>query len=366
MGAVVNMAEFRGFACETSEVWQPAGRDLFQRVGFCDWVSIYQRHTSPVKKYSNGAIVTVDEHGEVTGIVLKRHQFKGSHESAIMLRSDGETVEFSGNVSKFNRMDNVFGLPFQSCIEKINRICEQAGLPPFSEGRRFVSNNNGHPEVKWTGAKITRLDVTENFQTGSRDNARHFMRFLQQQQASRLKTGTYGDEETVDYGRGSRHVYFKVYTKGAEIERHAGKVPSEYLQTLANWCHEVGLVRAELTVKSRKLRDLGCSYLGGFNMKLIEQEFAQKCEVFTRASAEVEDLPKLPRALMGTLRAWEHGDSLHHLSKATFYRHRAALLPYGIDIAIKSNVTQLKTRTRVIKLGPVPVPSWYELEETGT
>lgn len=367
MGSVVNLSEYRGFACETTPVWELARKDHFQRTGFCDWVSLYQRFDHPVKKFSDGALLTVDKHGEVRGMVLKRERFEGSHESSIMLRSDGETVEFSGNVSKFNREDNVFGLPFQTCLDKINDICQQAGLPAFSEGHRYVSSVHGEPVSKWTGAKITRLDITENFQTGSRDNASYFMRFLQEQQASRLKTGTYGDGETVDYGRHSRHLYFKVYTKGREIRDHAGRNITPYLSRLAEWADDIGLVRAELTIKARKLRDLGCQYLGGFNMKLVEQEFADKCSVFTRANAEVEELPKLPKALLGTLRMWESGDDLAgKMPKATFYRHRAALLPHGIDISVKSSVTRLKTRTRVIKLGPVAIPSWYELEETGT
>lgn len=367
MGSIINLSDYRGFSCETPEVWSKSGQDLFQRTGFCDWVSIYQRHTHPVKKFSKGAILTIDEHGEVVSMVLKRDRFEGSHESAVMLRSDGETVEFSGNVSKFNRKDNVFGYTFESCLRKINKICEQAGLPHFTAGDRYLSNVNGNPGIRWTGAKVTRLDITENFGTGSVENASHFMRFLQGQQASRLKTGTYGDEETVDYGRGSRHLYFKLYNKAKEIRRHAAKLKCAddlYLGKLADWCDEVGLVRAELTLKARKLRDLGCDYLGGFNMALIEQEFAAKCDTFTRADAEIEELPKLPSSVLGTLRMWENGDDVAgKLSRATFYRHRAALLPFGTDISIKSSVARLKMRTRVIKLGPVAVPSWYELDE---
>lgn len=369
MGALINLDDYRGFACETSPVWTSSRQDLFQRTGFCDWVSIYQRHFTPVKKFSAGAIITVDEHGEIVSMVLKRERFEGSHESAVMLRSDGETVWFDGNVSKFNRKDNVFGFTFAECLRRINEICDMVGLPHFTEGERYLSNVNGNPGMRWTGAKVTRLDITENFATGSRDNASHFMRFLQEQQASRLKTGTYGDEETVDYGRGSRHVYFKLYNKAKEIRRHALKTKNaddEYLNRLADWCDDVGLVRAELTLKARKLRDIGCDYLGGFNMKHAEQEFVDKCGVFTRADAQVDDLPKLPASVLGTLRMWENGDDVSgKLSRATFYRHRSALLPHGVDIAIKSSTTRLKMRTRVIKLGPVAIPSWYELNSKG-
>ena len=36
-------------------------------------------------------------------------------------------------------------------------------------------------------------------------------------------------------------------------------------------------------------------------------------------------------------------------------------LQYGVDIAVKSNVKQFPQKTRVIKLGPVSPPDFYEL-----
>lgn len=368
MGAVINLSQYRGFACETDDNWKSVEKDWFQRTGFCDWVSIYQRHNHPVKKVNDGAFMTYDKDGVLQNVSLKREKVEGSHSSSIKIRSDGEVVEFEGNVSKWNRPDNVFGLSFESCLNKINQIMESHGLPPFTEGTRFVTSKDGNPVIEWTGARVTRLDVTENFSTGGKDNASHFMRWLEGQQASRTKTQTYGNGETVSFGgkgkKGSRHSYFKVYYKAQELRDHARDKADPYIIRLADWAEEQGIVRAELTLHSRKLRDLGCSFLGGFNMKLLEAEFARKCEVFTRADAEVDELPKLPMAVLGTLRMWENGDDIMSvLSRATFYRHRAALLPHGIDIAIKSSVTKLKMRTRVITLGPVAVPEWYQLEE---
>jgi replication protein CRI/X family protein len=360
---VIQLADFRTFACETpSSQWSVQDQCLSQRVGFCDWVTMYQRHPGGnLRRFSDGAVLMIDRHGETKSMTLKRERFEGSHESAVMIRCDGETVEFSGNVSKFNRQDNVFGLTFDLCLSKINGILSSLDLPEFTSGSRYISNMNGNPALRWTGAKVTRLDITENFATGCREDASHFMRFLQGQQASRIKTGTFGDGETVDFGRGSRRLYFKVYSKGPELRRH-GK--GEYITKLADWADDVGLVRAELTLKSLKLADLGCSYLGGVNMKVIEAEFLDKCSVFTRAEAEVADLPELPSQVLGTLRMWENGDNVvAKLSRATYYRHRLLLLPFGIDISIRSNVVRMQARTRVIKLGPVTAPSFYQHDE---
>lgn len=355
-------------------------------VGFCDWISIYQQHGGNLPRFADGAVLRIDKNGEVVTTTLKSVKVEGSHESAIFIRCDGDTVRFDGNVSKFGRPDNVFGYSFIQCIGQINNILSELGLPAFTEGDRFMTNFKGNPRSVWTGARVTRVDITQNFVTGSKENAYHFMRFLAGQQASRIKTQTIGDGETVDFGRGSRNMYFKVYSKGPELRKHisGAKAPrtiphlpglldvdpslrkqppsNDYLLKLADWCDEVGLVRAELTVKSTKLHALGCNYLGGYDMKQLEIEFEKACEVFTRASAEVEEITELPKHLLSTYRMWQAGDALpEKLSRATFFRHRKELLPYGCDIAIKSNVVPLKMKTRVIRLGPASQPEWYEL-----
>lgn len=345
--------------------WKPTPPTKVQLVGFCDWLSIYQQHGGGLPVIADGAFVRVDKHGETDSVTLKKERIEGSFESAVFVRCDGSTVWFEGNVSKFGRPDNVFGYSFRDCIERINQIVESLGLPRFTDGERFISNFKGQPRSVWTGARVTRIDITQNLACGSKEDAYHFMRFLSGQQSSRLKTGTHGEGETVDYGRHSRRLYFKVYNKGAELRKHADKhVDGAYINQLADWCDSIGLVRAELTVKATKLHDMGCNYLGGFDMKQIELEFAEKCEVFTRASAEVDQLASLSKPLLSTYRMWQAGDDIvSKLSRNTFYRHRRELLPHGVDIAIKSNVVPLKTKTRVIKLGPVSAPEWYELPQ---
>lgn len=355
--------------------WYVAPPSKFQRVGFVDWLSVYQRHPrGGLPKVADGCVIRVDKHGETETVTLKKMRLEGSHDTAVYIRCDGETVWFDGNVSKFGRPDNVFGYTLQQCLLVINGLLAKFDLPPFTDGEKFITNFKGEPRTVWTGAIVTRVDVTRNFVAGCKEDAYHFMRYLAGQQASRLKTGVYGEGETVDFGRGSRYAYFKAYLKGPELRRHAaasrqaddlfGVERSAYLDRVADWCDAVGLVRAELTFKATKLHDMGCHYLGGFDMKQLEIEFERYAEVFTRASAEVEELAGLSKALLGTYRMWQAGDDVtSKLSRATFYRHRRELLPYGVDIAIKSNVVPLKTKTRVIQLGPVSPPDWYELPE---
>ena len=309
--------------------WYPVPITKVQHVGFCDWLSIYQDHTDLIKdlpKFHDGAFVRLDQHGVTVHTSLKKFRLEGSHESALFIRCNGRTVWFEGNVSKFGRRDNVFGYTFRECLERINSILREHGLPGFTEGDRFISNFKGHPRSIWTGALVTRVDMTQNFSAGSKEEASAFMRYLAGQQASRLKTGTHGDGETVDWGRGSRVIYSKAYLKGPEIRKRC--VGSDYLTKLADWCDSVGLVRFESTYKATKLHQMNCHYLGGFDMRQLEIDFEERKELLTRESATLDDLSLLPRTILGTYRMWQSGDDLaSKLSRAVFYKHRKALLP---------------------------------------
>lgn len=347
-------------------IWRPVPITKVQHVGFCDWLSLYQRHASLITtlpKLHDGAFVRLDAHGETISTSLKKFKAEGSHESAVFLRCDGETVWFEGNVSKYGRQDNVFGYTFRECLLRINNLLDDYGLPPFTEGDRYISNVKGHPRSVWTGAMVTRVDMTQNFSSGSKEDAYHFMRYLAGQQASRLKTGTYGDGETTDWGRGSRVIYSKAYLKGPEVRKRCAG--SDYLLRLADWCDSVGLVRFETTYKATKLHQMGCHYLGGFDMRQLEIDFEERKELLSRESVTLDDLSVLSKTILGTYRMWQAGDDIaSKLSRSVFYAHRKSLLPYGVDIAVKSNIVQLKPRTRVITLGPVAPPDFYELPTT--
>lgn len=341
---------------------------------FCDWVSMYQTHGHGLPKINDGAFVRYDGQGVHQSTTLKKLRIAGSHESAVFVRCDGETVSFEGNVSKFGRQDNVFGFSFPECIQRINALLSTLGLPPFTPGQRMEAvrkNCDDNAQWIWTGARLTRLDLTENFQAGSKENAYAFMRFLASQQASLLKTGTYGEGETVDFGRGSKFVYSKAYLKGPELLRHARKLKDPenasqrsydpYLEPLAAWCSSVGLVRFETTYKSRFLTQHGLNFLGGFDMPTLLKDFENRKSVFTRANCDVDELTDLDAKTLAVYRMWQAGDDLtSKFKKTAFYKHRSRLLPYGVDIARKSNVVAFQPRTRVITLGPVSPPSFYE------
>lgn len=345
--------------------------------GHIDWLTIRQSHP-PVDGVSlpvlaDGCVMTFDADGTVEYTTLKRFEVEGSYDSKCYVRCDGHTVEFTGNPARWGRMDNVFGYSFGQSLLIVNQILATLGLPGFSAGHPLETYNKaGEIVTIWTGATISRIDFTENYCTGSPDDANHFLRWLAGQKLKSKKTNYYGDHSTVDFGRGSKRSYFKVYNKGAELLKHSKAKTdvstiqkaerADSIEKLADWCKNTGLVRAELELKSKALHDLHCYYLGELDMNVIEVEFKKHASVFERSTAELDSMAELSGKALAIYRMWQAGDDLKNkLSKSALYRNRALLLPHGIDIFIPSNVVRFEPKTRVIALSAAVPPDWYSL-----
>jgi hypothetical protein len=345
-----------------------------QTFGHIDWLTIRQSHQNlpaSLESMSDGCVMVFDSDGSVERTTLKRMEVSGSYDSKCYVRCDGSTVEFTGNPARWGRMDNVFGYSFGQSLQIVNQIVSGLGLPPFTAGDDFETINKAGEVVKvWTGATISRIDLTQNYLTGSPDDANHFLRWLAGQKLKSKKTNFYGDHSTVDFGRGSKRSYFKVYNKGYELLKHSTTVTdvstiqkadrADSIEQIANWCQQHGMVRAELELKSKALHDLRCYYLGELNMNVIEHEFKKHSSVFERANAEIDSMAELDGKALAVYRMWQAGDDLKvKLSKSALYRHRALLLPHGIDIMIPSNVIRFEPKTRVIALSAAVPPDWY-------
>ena len=211
---------------------------------------------------------------------------------------------------------------------------------------------------------MSRLDLTANYEAGPDDAAHLVMQFLGTQHNGRHKGKTYPDGETVDWGAGSRRQYWKAYVKHAELLKHVKKGVAVDPRVL-EYCRERGVVRFEGTVRSNTLTDLGCAFLGDYErgtaMGQLIRLFDEHSAVMTRAERATDDLDTLPRSLRATARDYLAGmDCVAQMTRRTFYRHRAQLLPFGIDIAIR-NVVPFKPRVRVVELVRASVPDWYQL-----
>ena len=327
---------------------------------FCDWLTIRQVHTAGgLPLVDSGRVWAVDEEGIIEWSTVKRRKVLGSYDTAVFVTCDGFTVTFAGNVSRYGRRDNVFGFDVWGCIERVNAVLATYGLPPFTPGVKREEIKRGSVRTVWTGARISRIDLTANYEAGSSDDAHAVMQYLGTQHVGRKNSRVLAAGETVDWGAGSRRQYWKCYVKHIELIKHGCED-----QQLIDHCAARGVVRLEGTLKSNALTDIGAAYLGdyesGWAMGQLINIFGEHRAALTRAEKVTDDLDELPRALRGVARDYLAGMALRdRLSKTTFYRHRNALLPYGIDIAV-TNVAPFKPRVRVIELRPAEIPHWYQ------
>jgi II/X family phage/plasmid replication protein len=338
---------------------------------FIDWTTVQQLHPEGgIKPVNNGKVFSVDEDGLIEWEVERPFSFEGSHESRVQIQSDGWTVKLSGNVGRFHRRDNIFGFTLDEVMGKANRILASFDLPPFTKGKPFLEY--GSPFSKFTGAFFTRLDLTENFSVGSAANVAPFMQHLAAQSVSRMRTGSFPDGYTVDYGRGSKYWYAKAYAKHHQLTARQQKKHPPVPDVLA-FVEHVGMVRFEVTLKSRFLSQNGLRYWGAIDMQKLNRIFYEKAEVIRREKAAYESLDQmfedLPAELLGTALAWKMGKDLScKMKRATYYRHRRKLLiEHGIDISQPCKVVELATRIKVreIEVMPMVAPDWY-WDRTGT
>lgn len=327
---------------------------------FVDWLTVTQEHADPLPLVDAGCVMSVTDAGVLEWKTARAVKHEGSFETSINVRCDGHRVSLSGNLSRFGRSDNLFGFTLSQCLERANQVLAHYGLPPFSAGERIGWIKRGQVRYGWTGARISRLDLTANFEAGSAEGAHAVMQYLGQQHAGRKSGRVLGQGETVDFGAGSRRVYAKAYVKHLELMRH-GCADERLIQH----CEKRGVVRWETTLRSNALTDMGCAFLGDFQrgwaMGQLVQLFGEQTSVLERVTRTTDELEHLPRHLRATARDYLAGaDLVADLSRATFYRHRAALLPFGLDISVR-NVRPFQPRVQVVQLVRAEVPSWYQL-----
>jgi len=333
---------------------------------FCDWFSAYQIYPEgglPV--VNNGCVLSVDNDGEIEWTTQRKIEHVESYDTKVRILCDGFRVLLDGNISRLGRPDNVFGLTVWQCLEKANELLRSFGLPAFSQ----IDDNaffQGKDSVMRTGCQITRLDLTCNYFSGNQERAGRVVNFLSGQaihgaHGSRAVPKPYGIAG-ISWNEGSKFWYAKLYNKFLEMGKHA-------TDHLSDWVKEVGLLRHEISLKSRylkkyELQDLR-KWLPGANMENII--YGKFNDVLTRNTVQQNHFEDMPENLRGVAMRWRDGENLWLCTKSrwTKNRWRKELLPYGIDIKLPCDVTRLSTRLEVISLSPLAVPDWYwAMQET--
>jgi len=329
--------------------------------GFCDWISISQTHddyvqTPPTQVLQNFC----SETGQINYCRNAPVQHRGSYDTSLRLQVNANRVSLSGNVGRFGRPDNLAGYTVDDVKRKANEILETIGLPLFTSGKfMHLANIKGDERTVYTGANISRIDITSNFTAGS--HSRSFIHWLGRQTFGRSSTHSLADETIYMGGRAgkrSKYCQTKCYLKGPELYKH-NKLKSEYVKDLSQWCEEQGIIRHETTFMAR--------YLDKKNLKAWHnctnenvmpryqselQKMTQRMQIDTR----IEDLPAHYQA---TYYAHVNGADMTRLSRATFYRHRKVLLSVGVDIAKPASIRAINTKPTIIELKPATMPDFY-------
>lgn len=342
---------------------------------FADWLNVVQQF--PVGQYPDflgGRVVSVDgacafgrrevvdaasgevqeawalvEDGpglEVDFSTAKFARHRGSFETGIMVRLVGGKLEVRGNPSSFGRLDNLFGLQLDDCISVYNCILASLGLPEFTAGEvtKREDQASGKMVMEYSGAKITRVDYTVNQSVGM-GRVADYNRWLAGQKISRsgptdddLEKFARWDYSTVYTSNSKFWVNVKHYDKARALEEvtlpqylkslkknartleekksivSRYKEAEDYICKLAEWCAEKGIVRTEISFRSRffaQADGLGYWEPDLTDSRIYEHVEAEMMKISNRAVVyQEEDFSSLTPAEFKAFSIWKKGTPL--------------------------------------------------------
>lgn len=305
----------------------------------CDWLTVSEVHAKAGPMNPSRFIVDAAT-GEVMPRGLEPVQLPGLLGSSVRVWSDGLRVQVSGNPSRWNRSEAVFGLSVDDAKRVINGLLVEHGFPPFSDS-----------------AVVSRVDLTRNLALGPHLSAAQ--RILQTFRYGRLRVSSDGDN--VYWGAHSRKRQLRAYAKGPEVRSHVSEqegAEREYLLRVSDWLIAHGVLRVELelarslaSVGVRRWADLSDAALG----PLYEREVAFMSKAKRVDWTELEDVPIRTRGLL--MLHFSGLDLRSELSASAFYRVRKELLAYGYDIS-KPVTKPLVPKAVHIEMRPLEIPDF--------
>ncbi|EWH08087.1 Phage/plasmid replication protein [Catenovulum agarivorans DS-2] len=300
----------------------------------------------------------------------------------------------TGNPSRFNRIDNLFGYAsLDECFAVYNSILAQIGLPPFTKATRIYyrqTPDSGRAEQVSDGAQITRLDLTTNLSVG-KNNTMDYIKGLSTLRYRNMIGNLYANGMTADWQSpkgNNRLIYPCAYDKANELELHSlSKVKKKYgedseqykyLVGIINYCREQGVVRLEQKVRSEQLRRMGARSWGLFEEALIRKLHDDFLNLDKRLQVNSMDIQTISEQLISEdivtntkaatttayyVYEWMNGKKFD-FSKSQVKTHRARLRKIGIDIKNVCDHSKFSpvvvSNIREIKPTPLLVPAWYQ------
>lgn len=309
-----------------------------------------------------GRVAGISPDGEIEWQSPCRLEIRGSYDNRMWIRSQGgdgtgkaTQLYISGNPVKFLQGHNVFGTEDINALlhETLRKASTYIDIPL---DLAIAKSTTGNYSIK-------RLDVTRSFQFANRNEVAAVLAALAIKSRSRRgRAQTKGT--TVYHGLGSRRWSFKFYGKADELEagrKHA--LPDQLLDTPIKEFSE-NLLRAELQLRSKELDEIGIhtgSDVTPSVLNRVYRSYFGRLEMSAQATIPSKEIGLLKRCFRDTYLLWVQGiDPRPLMTKTTFFRHRAELIKYGIDVSIpkQSDADKIIPLFRQVTGSPVEVPEW--------
>lgn len=322
---------------------------------FCDWLKLRFRASSLSEAFER-YVSCHSQQGEhwrkLTWVTVKSFNAEGaemiedksSASSIVKCKYNPETgfVDVDGNLGRFGHADNVWGRGVYSSAWNF--------LNPFIATERF--------QIK-SDVELRRVDLTANVTFRDSQDAYAFLAWAKGQKV--------GYAHPTPYATGVAWVTenwsAKIYDKLADLKRHKMTPLADTLEG------EVGyLLRFEMTLRTDELVKRKVDKLTDWQneVDIMNVIFSDKFKPILRGGAMVDEVTSdMPARLANAVEAWRNGRNFnsmvadHRMSRATYYRLRKELLPFGIDISQPVNVQTLNIRPREVPFQFVDAPSWY-------
>ncbi|MEZ8605543.1 phage/plasmid replication protein, II/X family [Vibrio splendidus] len=332
--------------------------------------------------------------GEKLPPSVNQKVLEGSFSTKLTIRCDGTRVRVEGNPSRWQRVDNLFGLQtIDECVSIYNHVLASYDLPPFTKNTRFShrqSADGKSSSLIGNGAEITLIDWTRNHSVG-KGKEQSFIRGLSSMQIGRgRKPKLYPDGNTCNWGEGSTWQMDKLYRKAVELQRHLLKAQKkkqgvepevlEYVTKLIEYCELSGVVREEHSLRQTLLKRHNLQFYGN----VTEKDFYQHLQDIENAMNTIhishDEHQSIADQLLsqGAVKSrqaanatqsyaimWQQGTDIRQLlSQSNFYVHKARLKSIGIDIGQQFDVSRIcptLKRSEVIEVHPLKIPPWYKM-----
>ena len=310
---------------------------------------------------NSGELISITSDGEIEWSSPKRVQATGSYEKSVAIKSVGGTGDgmathlwVNGNPSKFLQGHNVFGSDdiISLMSDLFTVIAKQHNLNPTLQELHKI--RTGDYDLKM-------VDINYSYSLPNRSDVLAFIRALEFKAKTRHgRPSTKGG--TLYFGKNSKRWALKFYCKAEEIETQRGRIPRELCNLgIENWAENK--LRIELRLLAKQLIDLNILKVKDLSINKvlsIFSEYLRKVEMSEQIALSDELMIGLPNKLKSTYTLWIEGHDLRDmLSKSAYYRHRADLKEYGINIDLRPSSTQ-KTNVvpliRILEAKPAEIP----------